>query len=94
MFGGPHEAADRHGYGGDVHAAWDRRKQVLAERGYVDDLGGGKYRGSRDLIQLALLLNFGPAVLVNFGPPLVLQPRVILVLPGARSGLERQGGFV
>jgi hypothetical protein len=38
------------GFGGDVRAAWEARKQALADMGYVRNLGGGKFRAPSDLI--------------------------------------------
>jgi hypothetical protein len=39
------------GFGRDVKAALDRRKQSLVDRGYVTDLGDGHVRAPKDLIQ-------------------------------------------
>ena len=50
MLGGGRETMPHTGFGGDVRAAWDNRKQALADMGYVSDLGGGKFRASSDLI--------------------------------------------
>jgi type IV secretory pathway VirD2 relaxase len=38
------------GFGGDVRAAWEARKQSLADMGHVRDLGGGRFRAPSDLI--------------------------------------------
>jgi Protein of unknown function (DUF3363) len=39
------------GFGQEVKAALERRKQALANMGYVNDLGDGHVRAPRDLIQ-------------------------------------------
>nr|WP_267461375.1 DUF3363 domain-containing protein [Aureimonas sp. SA4125] len=50
MLGGGRETMPHTGFGGDVRAAWDARKQALADMGYVRDLGGGQFRAPTDLI--------------------------------------------
>jgi hypothetical protein len=50
MLGGGRETLPHTGFGGDVRAAWETRKQTLAGMGYVRDLGGGKFRAPTDLI--------------------------------------------
>ena len=47
---GKGETMPHGGFGGDVRAAWDARKQALADMGYVRDLGGGQFRAPTDLI--------------------------------------------
>lgn len=47
---GKNEAMPHTGFGGDVRAAWDARKQALADMGYARDLGGGQFRAPTDLI--------------------------------------------
>lgn len=47
---GKSEAMPYTGFGGDVRAAWDARKQALADMGYVRDLGGRQFRAPTDLI--------------------------------------------
>ena len=41
----PHE-----GFGGEVRAAWESRKQGLADMGYVESRGQGRFRAPTDLI--------------------------------------------
>ncbi len=48
---GKSETMPHGGFGGDVRAAWDARKQALADMGYVRDLGGDKFRAPSDLIE-------------------------------------------
>jgi hypothetical protein len=50
MLGGGRETLPHTGFGGDMRAAWESRKRVLADMGYVRDLGGGEFRAPRDLI--------------------------------------------
>lgn len=40
-----------HGFGADVHAAMDRRKRALIEMGHAADIGDGRIRSPRDLLQ-------------------------------------------
>lgn len=47
---GKSEIIPHTGFGGDVRAAWDARKQALVEMGYARDLGGGQFRAPSDLI--------------------------------------------
>ena len=51
MLGQDRQALAQGGFGGDVQTAWDRRREVLAERGYITPEADGGYRGPRDLIQ-------------------------------------------
>ncbi len=50
MLEGGRETMPHTGFGGDVRAAWDARKQALADMGYVRDRGGGQFRAPTDLI--------------------------------------------
>lgn len=50
MLDGGRNSTPHTGFGGDVHRAWEARKQALADMGYVQDLGGGKFRAPSDLI--------------------------------------------
>lgn len=50
MLGGGRETTPHGGFGGDVRAAWEARKQALADMGYVRDRGGGKFHAPNDLI--------------------------------------------
>ncbi len=50
MLGSGRETIPHGGFGGDVRAAWDARKQALADMGYVRDHGGGRFRAPNDLI--------------------------------------------
>jgi type IV secretory pathway VirD2 relaxase len=50
MLGGGRETMPHGGFGGDVRAAWDARKQALADMGYVQNRGGGQFRAPTDLI--------------------------------------------
>lgn len=50
MLDGGRDATPQTGFGGDVRNAWKARKQALADKGYVRDLGGGKFRAPSDLI--------------------------------------------
>lgn len=50
MLGGGRETMPHAGFGGDVRAAWESRKQALADMGYVHDQGGGRFRAPSDLI--------------------------------------------
>lgn len=50
MLGGGRETMPHNGFGGDVRAAWDARKQALADLGYVSDRGGGQFRAPTDLM--------------------------------------------
>ena len=45
------QALAQGGFGGDVQSAWDRRREVLAERGYITPEPDGGYRGPRELVQ-------------------------------------------
>ena len=40
-----------HGFGREVNVALDRRRQWLADKGYAADLGNGRIRAPRDLVQ-------------------------------------------
>lgn len=42
MLDGERKTMPHTGFGGDVRAAWEARKQALADMGYVQNLGGGK----------------------------------------------------
>ena len=44
-------AVANQGFGADVRAAWERRKHVLTDMGLGTDMGGGRFRAPRDLIQ-------------------------------------------
>ena len=50
MLEGERKTMPHTGFGGDVRAAWEARKQALADMGYVQNLGGGKFRAPSDLI--------------------------------------------
>ena len=50
MLEGGRDSMPHTGFGGDVRATWERRKQALADMGYVRDLGGGRFRAPSDLI--------------------------------------------
>jgi hypothetical protein len=50
MLDGGRETLPHTGFGGDMRAAWESRKQALADMGYVRDLGGGEFRAPRDVI--------------------------------------------
>jgi type IV secretory pathway VirD2 relaxase len=50
MLDGGRETLPHTGFGGDVRAAWETRKRVLADMGYVRDLGAGSFRAPNDLI--------------------------------------------
>ncbi len=50
MLGSGRETMPYTGFGGDVRAAWDARKQALADMGYARDLGVGQFRAPSDLI--------------------------------------------
>jgi type IV secretory pathway VirD2 relaxase len=50
MLGGGRNTVPHTGFGGDVRAAWNARKQALADMGYVRDLGGRQFRAPTDLI--------------------------------------------
>lgn len=51
MIGGGRETMPHSGFGGDVRAAWEARKQALADMGYVEDRGQGRFRAPSDLIE-------------------------------------------
>lgn len=51
MLGQDRQALANAGFGGDVQTAWNKRREMLAERGYITPQGEGRYRGPRDLIQ-------------------------------------------
>jgi type IV secretory pathway VirD2 relaxase len=50
MLDGGRETLPHTGFGGDVRAAWEARKQALADMGYARDLGGGRFRAPNDLM--------------------------------------------
>ncbi len=50
MLDGGRETLPHTGFGGDMRAAWESRKQALADMGYACDRGGGEFRAPRDVI--------------------------------------------
>ncbi len=48
---GQRDTVAQHGFGADVRAAWEQRKPVLADMGLAVDMGEGRFRASKDLIQ-------------------------------------------
>ena len=48
---GQRDTVAQHGFGADVRAAWEQRKPVLADMGLAEDMGEGRFRASKDLIQ-------------------------------------------
>lgn len=50
MFDSGRQTLAHTGFGGDMRAAWESRKQALADMGYARDIGGGEFRAPNDLI--------------------------------------------
>jgi hypothetical protein len=50
MLGDERETMPHGDFGGDVRAAWENRKQALADMGSLESLGRGRFRAPTDLI--------------------------------------------
>jgi len=69
------------GFGQEVMAALEKRKQALVNMGYVNDLGDGRVRAPTDLIQRLEAANIeraGKALAAQRGLPSSVMPRTMM----------------